>query len=348
MSSGQPVLHPLEYKVGKLLAAGQLVRPGMRVLVGVSAGGDSMALLHILAALAGEQQFTLVAAYIDHGLRPLETPAEWEAVQAAGRQLVCEAVRVCVDVQGRVSEQGESLEQAARHLRYQALRELAQTRQADVIAIAHTADDQVEEILLRLFRGSGGRGVSGMRTRTGDLIRPLLGISKAYLLAYLHDKNIPFCHDSSNDDRHFLRNRVRLDLLPYLENEFDVGIRGALLKTAANLAEDEDFLDTMVAASWSQVVALSTEDGALSGRIQRQEFCVLHPALQRRFMEKLLWQLKSHATYEHILSLCAFAREAHTGQELHLRRGLRVTAIRTELLFSYPRGRGIFRGRLQD
>ncbi len=348
MTSGQPVLHPLEYKVGKLIAAERLVRPGTRVLAGVSAGGDSMALLHVLSALAGEYQFTLVAAYVDHGLRPQETPAEWEAVREAAHRLGCSAERVCVDVHGRVSERGESLEQAARQLRYRALRDLAHTWRANVIAIAHTEDDQVEEVLLRLFRGSGGRGLSGMRTRTADLIRPLLGISKAQLLAYLNDKNIFFCHDSSNDDRRFLRNRVRLDLLPYLKNEFDVGIRGALLKTAANLAEDEDFLDTMVAASWPQVVELSEKEDTLSARIQREGFCALHPALQRRLMEKLLWQLESCAAYEQILTLCAFAREAHTGQELHLRRGLRVTATRTELLFSYPRGRGAFRGRLQD
>lgn len=342
-------LHPLEYKIGKVLAANDLVRPGQRLLIGVSAGADSMALLHVLAALSEQYGLQLVAAYIDHGLRPRETPAEWDCVQAAARGLGCAADRMAVDVREAAASKRQSLEQAARELRYRAFAELARKWQTEMLVVAHTADDQAEEVLLRLFRGGGRRALSGMRIRSDHVIRPLLGVRKQELLAYLADKSVLFCVDSSNNERHYLRNRIRLDLLPLLEAEYDPGIRQALLKTAANLQQDEDLLDALLDDCWPKVVdCIPSGDGDLpSARLDRQAFARLHPALQRRLVEQLLWLLHSTARYEQILSLCALAIQGQTGQELHLSRGLRVQVSRATLLFSYPQGRGAWRGRLR-
>ncbi|MGE4559481.1 MAG: tRNA lysidine(34) synthetase TilS [Desulfobulbus sp.] len=350
MVSKKYVLHPLEYAVGKSLAAEGLAGDGQRLLVGVSAGADSMALLHILAALSGRFGLELVAAYIDHGLRPLETPAEWDRVQQAALALGCAADRMEVAVREAAASRRQSLEHAARELRYQAFAELARKWGTDLLAVAHTADDQVEEVLLRLFRGGGRRALSGMRSRTGHILRPLLGVRKQALLAYLNDKDISFCLDSSNEERHFLRNRIRLDLLPLLEAEYDPGIRRALLKTAANLQQDEDLLEELLDGCWPQVVELfpAGESDSPRARLERQAFGRLHPALQRRLVEKLLWLLENPARYEQILSICTLAGQGPSGQELHLSRGLRVQVQREALLFSYPHGRGPWRGRLND
>jgi tRNA(Ile)-lysidine synthase len=330
------VLHPLEYAVGKILAAQHLVTAGQRLLVGVSGGADSMALLHILAALSGQNGMHLVAAYIDHGLRPRETPAEWACVQEAALRLGCAVDRVAVDVRAAAAQNKQSLEHAAREQRYQAFAELAQKWETEILAVAHTADDQVEEVLLRLFRGGGRRALSGMRPRSGPVIRPLLGVRKQDLLTYLDDKKVAFCFDSSNDDRHFLRNRIRLDLLPLLESEYDPGIRQALLKTAANLQQDEDLLEKLLDECWPQVIGFSSSGEAdlPLARLNRPAFCGLHPALQRRLVEKLLWLLKTTARYEQILSVCEFACQGQTGQELHLSQGLRVQATREVLVFA--------------
>jgi len=214
--------------------------------------------------------------------------------------------------------------------------------------VAHTADDQVEEVLLRLFRGGGRKALGGMRPRAGNLIRPLLGIRKAQLLAYLDDKRIAYCHDSSNDDRRFLRNRIRLDLLPLLEAEYDPGIRSALLKTAANLGEDEDLLERLLAEHWDTVVGMLQTDasGHPACRLNRAAFRCLHPALQRRLLEKLLWALDATAHFRHILAVQEAARSGRTGSELHLGQGLRVGVSRAYLAFSYPQGKGPRRGRL--
>ena len=340
--------HSLEHTIGQLLAAESLLAKGSRLLVGVSGGADSMALVHVLGALRDEFSLTMVAAYIDHGLRPEETPAEWARVREAANHLGIDCACMTVDVHAAAAAGKLSLEHAARELRYQAFAELASKWATDWLAVAHTADDQVEEVLLRLFRGGGRKALAGMRLRSGNLIRPLLGIRKAELLRYLSDQGIAYCHDSSNRERRFLRNRIRLDLLPQLEAQYDSGIRGALLKTAANLAEDEDLLELLLAERWGLVVDMvpPDESGQVICRLNRDAFRCLHPALQRRTVEKVLWTLASTAHYEQILAVLDAARCGRAGSELHLSRGLRVAVHRAYLAFSHPQGKGPWRGRL--
>lgn len=340
--------HPLEQAIQRVLTG--LAEPirDCRVLVGVSGGADSMALLHVLAALRQPCSLALVAAYIDHGLRPDETPQEWACVQRAAGFLAIESVRVSVDVRAEASARKQSLEHTARELRYQAFAELGRQWATDLLAVAHTADDQVEEILLRLFRGGARKALAGMCPRSGHLIRPFLSIRKSALLAYLQEKGIAFCHDSSNDDVRFLRNRIRLELLPLLESRFDPGIRSALLKTAANLGEDEHFLEQLLAECWDTVVEmLATDaDGHPICHLRREAFRNLHAALQRRLIEQLFWKLGVAAHYEQILAVLVAGRSGRSGSELHLSHGLRLVISRTHLTFSYPQGKGPWRGRL--
>lgn len=341
-------MHPLEQKVRQTLVSASFPGQGDRILVGVSGGADSMALLHILAVLRAEFSLTLVAAYIDHGLRPSETPAEWVRVQEAANRLELDCTRVRVDVPGTAATRKLSLEHAARELRYQAFAEVGRVWATVGLAVAHTADDQVEELLLRLFRGGGGKALSGMRLQAGRLIRPLLAIRKPELLAYLADKGVGFCHDTSNDDCRFLRNRIRNELLPLLEDRYDSGIRQALLKSAANLREDEDLLERLLADNWDQVIEFGEPEGTdqITVLLKRDPFRSLHSALQRRLVEKLLWTVGDTVRYEHIMAVTRTARSGRTGSELHLSRGLRVSVTRAHLEFSYPQGQGPWRGRL--
>ena len=339
-------MHPLEQHLGQSILREKLFAPGCRILIGVSGGADSLALLHILAALHGLLAINLKALYVDHGLRPQETPAEWICVQEHAQALQIESARACADVYGIALQQGLSLEHAARKARYQAFQDFARLWQADLIAVAHTADDQAEEILLRLFRGGGRKALSGMRKRSGHLVRPLLDVRKAELLTYLAAKGVQFCHDSSNEDRRFLRNRIRLDLLPLLEADYDPGIRQALLKTASNLRDDEDLLESLLDQQWQQVVTICEREQGAVWQLDRARFLALHPALQRRLIEKLLWCLGDMTRYEHIMAVLQAALNGRNGSELHLSRGLRVFVARTHLDFTYPKGRGPWRGRL--
>ena len=305
---------------------------GSKITVAVSGGPDSMALLHLLADARKRLELDLTAVWVDHGLRPEETPEEEQTVLAATEKMRINCVRHRVDAASYASEQGISLEHAARDLRYAALRKTASEVRADYIAVAHTADDQAEEVLLRLLRGSGREGISGMRMRSRDLIRPLLNIEKKELLAWLTEQNIAFCFDSSNDDMRFLRNRIRHQLLPFLEEHFEQGVKKSLRKTADSLAADEDLLAALTADAEQKTIrefsqekspqeAPREQDGRVNAfkiELVRSPFRALHPALQR------------------------------TNSELHLGRGLRVGVFRDRLEFSYPAGKKAWRGRLFD
>ena len=323
-----------------------------KVVVAVSGGPDSMALLHLLADACkrGNVELELTAVWVDHGLRPQETPAEEQTVRAATEQLGIPCITHQVDAASWSKEQKISLEHAARDLRYAALRNTAREVGAACIAVAHTADDQAEEILLRVLRGSGRQGVAGMQMRTRDLIRPLLNIDKSELLAWLTEQQIPFCLDSSNQDLRFLRNRVRHQLLPFLQEHFEQGIKKSLRKTADSLAVDEDLLAQFTAeAEQNTVKELSAEANSTgTGTLQlvRRPFCKLHPALQRRVVERLLWKIGGRAGYDHILLVIQAADSGRTNSELHLGQGLRVGVFRDRLEFSYPAGKKAWQGRL--
>ncbi|MCI5192593.1 MAG: tRNA lysidine(34) synthetase TilS [Candidatus Electrothrix sp. AU1_5] len=323
-----------------------------KVVVAVSGGPDSMALLHLLADACkrGKLELELTAVWVDHGLRPQETPAEEQTVRAATEQLGIPCITHQVDAASWSKEQKISLEHAARDLRYAALRNTAREVGAACIAVAHTADDQAEEILLRVLRGSGRQGVAGMQMRTRDLIRPLLNIDKSEILAWLTEQQIPFCLDSSNQDLRFLRNRVRHQLLPFLQEHFEQGIKKSLRKTADSLAVDEDLLAQFTAeAEQNTVKELSAEANSTgTGTLQlvRHPFCKLHPALQRRVVERLLWKIGGRAGYDHILLVIQAADSGRTNSELHLGQGLRVGVFRDRLEFSYPAGKKAWQGRL--
>ncbi len=342
-------MHLLELRIRKGIVDSGLPLPGREVVVAVSGGPDSMALLHILVTLRSHLGMGLHPVYVDHGLRPEESGAEIALVREAARRLGLACEVACVDTAALVRRQRLSPEQAARELRYRALNRVADRLEDGVICVGHSADDQAEEVLIRLIRGSGRCGLSGMRPVSGKVVRPLLGVTRGEILAYLRDLGVAFCQDSSNLDRRFLRNRVRHELLPFLEERFDRGIRKALLKTAASLAEDEALLESLTLDAWQRLVR--RQEAAEPGRepqwfLERQGFRKLAAALQRRLVEHLLWQIGSRARYAHIIAVVQAAIDGETGSELHLSRGLRVAIRRDLVRFSYPRSRGPWRGRL--
>lgn len=343
-------MHPLERHTFDVIRRDRLVRSGDAMLVvAVSGGPDSVALLHVLAGLRTTLGVALHAVIVDHGLRPREVAGEIELVRSLAEQLGTgfEVVRVAAREKARRA--GLSLEHAARELRYEALRKEAARIGAAGIAVAHTADDQVEEILIRMLRGGGTMALSGMRTRSGDLLRPFLETGKKDVLAYLADRNLGFCTDSSNADMRFLRNRVRHRLLPYLEQHFDAGVRSALRKAADCLAEDEALLTELTDAALAQVI-VTTGNGERKAtpaiRLRRLALAAKPRALQRRILERLLWQMGGRASHAQILRIMAAAQDGVSGSELHLPGGLRLGVQRDYLDLLYPEGRKPWRGRL--
>jgi tRNA(Ile)-lysidine synthase len=267
--------------------------PGTRLIVGFSGGQDSTCLLHALAH--SHHKLDLTAVHVDHALRvdSAETAQRVvELTRAIG--VACDVTRIDVAAY-RQTLRRASTQQAARAARYQALAEAARQHQATAILVAHTADDQAETLLLNLLRGTGLLGLAGMRmddaidlgklgppvsaafapNATARLVRPLLRVSRSTTLAYCAEFGLHLVEDASNRTRAYTRNRVRLDVLPLLE-QFNPAIRTVLARTADLAADDLAVLD--------QVVGQLLPRLAHDQRFDLQLFRAQPRALQRRLL----------------------------------------------------------------
>ncbi len=219
-----------------------LLEPGDHVLVGVSGGPDSVALLHALVLLRAEYGLQLTVGHVHHGLR-LEADRDAAFVEALAARLgsAARVVRVQVPLGG-----GRSPEEAARLARHAALARVARVVGATRIALGHTADDQAETVLMRVLQGAGPRGLAGIPARRGRIVRPLLDVDRAAVLAHLTAHGLETMDDATNRDPKFLRNRVRHELLPVLATQIGSGAPQALRRLARASREAVDALDALV------------------------------------------------------------------------------------------------------
>lgn len=347
-------MHPLEKKTLQIIQQEALLLEGETVIVGASGGPDSTALLHVLARLRPNLHLKVVAVYVDHGLRPAETGQEHALVLEQARLLGIECVSSSIPVREYAAEHGLSIEHAARLLRYEHLSQVASKYGASKIAVAHTADDQAEELLLRMIRGTGRKGLAGMAAmHSGKIIRPFLTIPKKTLLDYLADKKISFCEDSSNLERIYLRNRVRLDLIPYLEKYFNPNIQQTLRQTAMILKDEEALLERMAHELLGEAVVTEKENISQSPAEAPATVAILLEvllssprAMQRRVVETVCWQMENSPAFRQIEQILDLAANGKAEAIVHLSQGLRVEKQSDRLLFTYPQGKTSLRGNL--
>ncbi|HEY9593282.1 MAG TPA: tRNA lysidine(34) synthetase TilS, partial [Spirochaetia bacterium] len=219
------------------------VTRGSRVLVAVSGGPDSTALLRAACSASRCGGFTVHACTIDHGIRGREE----SAADVRFVEELCRALGVELSVRRipsgecarRARERHASLEEAARDMRHALLRAVAEEEGATIIALGHTEDDDIETLLMRVLSGADVEGLRGIAPRRGPFLRPLLRCSRAEVIAYLRSLGQPWREDATNADTSFLRNRVRRDLVPLLESEFP-GFKAGLraLSRKASIAAD--------------------------------------------------------------------------------------------------------------
>lgn len=268
----------------KTIANRQLFSRGQSILVAVSGGVDSVVLLELLHRLAEEHHWQLIVAHYNHHLRGRSSTADARFVQrlAAAKKLKC--IVGSGQVRAVAEAQGWSIEMAARELRHQFLAHAALDHHCHVIALAHHADDQTELFFLRLLRGAGPDGLSGMAWRNPspaseqvELVRPLLDIPKQALVDIARKEKLRFREDATNTDKDILRNRIRHRLLPELQKHFQPAIYQTVPRLMETLAAETDFVRQAVAAWPTQK--------------PQPPFSQLAIALQRRLIQQQLWHL---------------------------------------------------------
>jgi tRNA(Ile)-lysidine synthase len=223
------------------------ISPGSAVLIALSGGPDSLCLLCVLHGLRERHPLRLSAAYLDHGIRTVpERERELEFVQrtcsAMGIDLTWERMPQGL-LEKRSAGTGRSLEEVARQVRYAFLRETAARKACDYVALGHTADDQIETVVMRFFQGVGLGGLPGIPPARKDLLRPLIDCTRAEILDYLSGHGLAYITDSTNRDKRYLRNAVRSELLPVVERIFP-GFRGSVLSLSKKLADLRNYVDS--------------------------------------------------------------------------------------------------------
>lgn len=268
-------------KVNRFILEEQLLLPGERILVAVSGGPDSIALLSILWELAGRWSWTLGVAHVNHSLRGREAQEDLEFVGAVAEQMGIQFLHRTVPP-GALGTPGRSLEEEAREARYRLLEEMRAEFGGSSIAVGHHRGDQAETLLAALGRGAGPGGLGGMCPRTGRIVRPLLCLERDEIVSYLQEMGLAYRIDSTNEDRRYLRVRIRKEVLPLLERWINPSIVKGLCRTAEICHLEDDYLQTQVERVWPEVGEVSDEEVRICG----EKYRTFHKAIRFRLLRR--------------------------------------------------------------
>lgn len=274
--------------IKKTIKTHGLIERKDRILIAYSGGPDSTALLSLLQKLRKEWDFEILLAHFNHRLRRRAWEDE-QFVREVARKSGFPLFLGTEDVRRCAKERRWNTEEAARKLRYDFLKRTATKVGATKIATGHTLSDQAETFLMRLLRGSGIRGLAGIYPVVeGMIIRPLIEVERKDIEAYLEEKRISYRVDESNFDRRFFRNRIRMDLIPYIQRNYDPGIIPRLGRAASILQEEEALLDEWAKAMAREVIV--SKDG--QPILKRRALSSLPLAMQRRVVREFVLRLK--------------------------------------------------------
>jgi len=323
---------PLVSAVRRSLDSVGLLRPGVSVVVALSGGPDSVALTDALLRAARKPGIRVVAAHLDHSLRK-DSRADAQFCEE-----LCDRMKVPLR-SGRAQTSAKALrdggmEEAARLIRYSFLRRVAREENASAIVLGHTLDDQAETVLMRLVRGSGALGLSAMKAWDGELLRPLLETSRQAVMAHVSAHRLPYRSDPTNADTTFLRNRVRHELIPLLQQRFNPNITEALGRTARTLAEEHSALREVAAqlldrAAASAVSGVAFELSVLKSAPEGLGKTAIREALRR------FGGLRS-VSFVHVERLWSLALQGRGGSSLPLPGGREASVNRGRLLLTGP------------
>jgi tRNA(Ile)-lysidine synthase len=320
---------------------------GDRVAVAVSGGADSVALLVAMADARTELGLVLSAVHVHHGLRGAEADGDAQFVTELAKQLDVPLRIEHGDAGALAAERGQGIEEAARALRYRVFHTLMASREIYAVATAHTLDDQAETVLMKMLRGAWTEGLGGIAPvvtveSNGRVVRPLLEVTRAEVVAYLEGRGQPWREDSTNREQTFTRNRVRHTLLPQLR-EFQPRIAEHLSRMAAVARDEEAWWSRELARVMPGMVlpgkpvrgggrANSTRPGEAGVAMELERIRAMHPALQRRVLRAAAEQVGGALTFEQTEALRTLARPGErggAGKSARLELGAGLTAERT-------------------
>lgn len=273
-----------------------MLNSGDTVVIGVSGGVDSVVLLHILASLSEEYKLSIIAAHLNHGLRGKESDRDEAFVKKLANKLGIKFTHKRVDINALLKK-GDSLQDIAREVRYAFFEDVAKRSKADRIATGHNLDDQAETMIIRFLRGAGLNGLSGILPKRGKYIRPLLDVSRKEIEEYADNNRLRFVRDSSNKSTKYLRNHIRLKLMPALEH-YNPRLKNDMARLAHIIAKDEEYLEDKAKDAYKKCVKDQDKSTVV---FYLKKLTGLHDAIKARIffmvVEKLLGSSKGFYSY---------------------------------------------------
>lgn len=324
----------LKEKVLDTIKTYGMLEQGDRVVVGVSGGPDSMCLLHILLSLKDRLGIDVYAVHVNHLLRGDEAYRDEEHVSKWCREHGVPVFVKRTDVRALAEERKISVEEAGREARYSAFDKVLFDAGANKIAVAHNMNDNAETVLMRLIRGTGVDGLTGIEPVRGNIVRPLIEARREEIEKYCIDNDIPVVIDSSNTEAGYTRNKVRILLLDRIRSELNPDIIPVIARTASLLKEDADLLDELSRAAFKDC-----RDNKPGGRnkieaegrggitLDLKKFNGLHISLKRRVMRLSVEEVRGslvHIESKHINDAVEFAAAGRTGSYISLPDGMKV------------------------
>jgi len=327
----------LEKKALETIASHDMLSRGDKVVVGVSGGPDSVALLMFLKGIADRFELDLNVFHLDHMFRGKESVEDARYVEELARDIGLPARVESIDVPSLVAEGGPSPQDAARRVRRERLMSYAEEIGARRIALGHTADDQVETFLMRVIQGAGLTGLGGISAVSGKFIRPLIGVWRAEVEEYCALMKVTPRIDSSNIKDIYMRNRVRNHLVPNLTREFGAGVKETILREVESLSHDRELIGLQVSEAIERV-AMVGEDNV---RVEIRPLLDTPPSIQRGIVRQAWTWLRpdeANLGWRHVADIFEKVVGGRTGARLDLPRSVVVEREYDHLVFRERRG----------
>ncbi len=314
-------------KVLDFIKKNNLIENGDSVLVGISGGPDSVCLLHVLNSMMHELNISIQAVHINHMLRGEESDCDEAYVAGLCDSLSIPLQIFSIDIEGAAATEGISVEEAGRNARYRAFEAVADKIGAGRIAVAHNMNDQAETVLMNILRGTGLDGLKGMASKRGRIIRPLLGIERGAIEEYCRLNQLNPRTDSSNKSSIYTRNRVRLELIPFINKQFEADIVSHIYNMTVLVSDDIDFIENFSREIYNNCIVKRQTNGVF---LDVQKLASLHPAIRKRVVRRALKEIKTDlkgVEDVHVESIVRLILKGRTGSEVHLPCRLRASKI---------------------
>ena len=311
-----------------------LISDGDKIVIGLSGGPDSVCLLHILNRLKEKLDIELYVAHLNHQIRGIE--AQKDALYVS---TICEEMGITyflksIDVPKYCKDNGLSIEEGARKLRYEMFNEIKQKTKSNKIAIGHNLNDQAETVLMRIMRGTGLQGLRGIEyARENGIIRPLLDIERKDIEEYCELHNLNPRIDESNLENIYTRNKIRLELIPYMKDNFNPNLIESIVRMSNNLRSDSDYIEAHAEAEFKNICKISSD----SAEININNFKKLHNAIKVRVLRKGIKAILGDTNFidqKHIDDVIELESESKINKMLTLPRGIFVYRRKNSIILT--------------